>query len=70
MHANSLSQSGKIDIEEESSRVTGKFLALVICVPVAVILVVSGIVLFTIYFRKKDRKAHFTGDYGSRNDIY
>lgn len=70
MHASSLSQSGKIDIEEESSRVTGKFLALVICLPVAVVLVVIGIVLFTIYFRKKDQKVHFAGDYGSRNDIY
>lgn len=49
---------------------TGKFLALVICVPIAIVLVVCGIVLFAVYFRKKDQKTHSSSDYGSRSDVY
>ena len=66
----SLSQEGEIDIQEENPRITGKFLALVICVPIATVLVVCGIILFTLYFRKRDQKTRSAGDFGNRNDVY
>lgn len=41
-----------------------------ICIPIAVVLVVCGIILFTMYFKKKDQTTHSASDYGNRNDVY
>ena len=68
--SNAQSQSGSIEIEEEGSKVTGKFLALVICVPLAIILVICFAVVFSICVKKKDKKNHVTSNFGDKKTIY